>query len=585
MYKRILMFILILTLLLGVIPAVSAAETDDELTQVGAEAELAEEAADVDAAETGGLSLAQLMAKFPEGKYWNHKLLKQPSSWWETDSNNDPDKWTDHPCYDHGYDVPVGEYTCNEFDWGIQCFGFAAKISYDAYGSSFYDWNLCPVKDCKPGDVITYTHISPYSGSVTSHTFMVIGREKDLLRIGECNFDCHCMITWSRTQYVSYYLTASADAICYSAPYALTSYSTDTATVLSNPVLGGVKTSDKGLTVSWKSVNGAAGYRVYYKGGSQTSWKAVANTASTSWTFTNAVYNTTYTFTVRALDENGKVASGYDGKGVSGTFKFAPKVTAVASASKITVGWTAVANAAKYRVYIKGGQYSKYTALVDVDKLTYAYTAGTPGEAYTFAIRPYNAKKEFISDSGTAAATFIVGTPSVTKLDNTTTGIRLTWDAVKGAPKYRVFIKSDTGWKKLCDTTSTTYTYTSIVSGQSYTFTVRCISADGKKFVSNYQPSGWTAKYIGVPRIASATSTANGVKLRWNAVPGAAKYRVFIKNGTSWKKLYDTTGLIYTHTAAVSGTSYTYTIRCISADGTAYTSAYDSTGKTITYKK
>ena len=586
MMKRFLSFILVTALLLSVFTATMliAGAEDVDLADEAADVLLTDEAAAADNAPTGGLTLQQLKAKFPEGKYWNHQLLEPSSSWWETDSNNDPDRWTDHPCYDHGYDVPVGEYTCNVFDWGMQCFGFAAKISYDAYGSSFYDWDLYDVRNCKPGDVITYTHRSPYTGSVTSHTFMVIGREGDLLTIGECNFDCHCQITWTRTQYVDYYVDPSADAICYCAPYALVNYTTNEFS-LYTPQLLGVETSQEGLTVSWSPVDDASGYRVYYKGGAQKSWKAVANTTATSWTFTKAEYNTAYTFTVRALDADGKVASSYDGKGVSAVYKFAPKVYAVAEASKITVTWDEVPNAAKYRVYIKGGQYTKYTVYGDATKLWCAYSAGQPGEVYSFAVRPYNAQKQFISDSGVASATFIVGVPEVTKLQNTATGIRLDWGAVKNAPKYRVFYKTAAGWRKLTDTTATNYTYTAAQSGETYTFTVRCISTDGKKFVSGYKSAGWTTKYIGMPKISSAANTANGVKLRWSAVAGAEKYRVFVKNNGRWVKLADTNALTYTHTAAVSGTAYTYTVRCINADGTAYTSAYDGTGKTITYQK
>lgn len=541
---------------------------DAELVDVAAEEDMAEEAASLDVAAVGGLSLQALMEKFPEGKYWNHKA----------GSPDNPDGWSDTPCYSHYEETPRGKYTCNSFDWGTQCYGFALKLSYDAFGSCFYDWNTCDVRSCKPGDVITYTHYS-LSGAVTSHTFMVIERSGDRIRIGECNFDCHCMITWSRYANVNEYTSRAADATCYSAPRSLSSFT------LGTPKLDKVSNSPDGITISWIGVRGAAKYRVYYKGGSQTSWKALADTASTSYLFKKAAYQTAYTFTVRAKDNAGNIVSDYDHTGLKITYQIAPRVAASTSGGRITLTWDAVPKTAKYRVYIKGGAYTKYVRLTDTADTVFNYTDGTPGTAYSFAVRCIDANNTFNSDPASVRATFIAATPVVSKLQNTATGIRLDWGAVKGAAKYCVFVKRDSRWKKLALTASTYYIDTNVTSGTEYTYTVRCMTADGKTFTGGYNSVGWTATYLSVPQITKKESAANGVKLTWKAVPGAERYRVFVKNGTRWKKIGDTASTSIVHTAAVSGTSYTYTVRCISADGSAYVSAYNGSGWSFTYRK
>lgn len=540
----------------------------EELADTGCDAELAEESAVLEVAETGLLSLQGLMQKFPEGKYWNHKQ----------GSANNPDGWSTTPCYSHYAVTPTGQYTCNIFDWGTQCYGFALKLSYDAFGSCFYDWDTVDVRNCKPGDVITYTHYS-LSGAVSSHTFMVIERSGDTIRIGECNYDCHCMITWSRYENVNSYTSRAADATCYSAPRSLSSFT------VAAPTLGTVSNSAAGITLTWNAVRGAAKYRVYYKGGAQTGWKALADTASTSYLFKNPEYQTAYTFTVRAKDSAGNIVSDYDRTGLSITYKFAPKLAASVSGGKIALTWDAVARAAKYRVYIKGGTYTKYTKLTDTAATSYNYTAGTPGTAYAFAIRCISSGNTFNSDPAAVSATFIAATPSITKIQSNATGIRFDWGAVKNAAKYCVFVKRDGRWKKLSLTTATNYTDTNVTSGTEYTYTVRCMTSDGKTFASGYNSVGWSLTYLSVPQVTKKENTASGVKLTWNAVPGAAKYRVFVKNGSRWQKIGDTAETSFTHTAAVSGTSYTYTVRCISADGTAYVSAYNGTGWTVTYKK
>ncbi|MBQ5343473.1 MAG: hypothetical protein J6Z24_08490, partial [Oscillospiraceae bacterium] len=131
-----------------------------------------------------------------------------------------------------------------------------------------------------------------------------------------------------------------------------------------------------------------------------------------------------------------------------------------------------------------------------------------------------------------------------------------------------------------------TYTDKTAVSGTKYTYTVRCIGSDGS-YKSAYDTTGITVTYIAAPVLKSVTGTSTGVTVTWTKSKGATNYRVFRKEGTgSWKKMADVGNVAtYTDKTAVSGTKYTYTVRCISTDGKTYMSAYDTTGKTITYKK
>ena len=76
-----------------------------------------------------------------------------------------------------------------------------------------------------------------------------------------------------------------------------------------------------------------------------------------------------------------------------------------------------------------------------------------------------------------------------------------------------------------------------------------------------------------------------GIKVTWSKSAGAAKYRVFRKTGSGkWVTLADTTALSYVDKTAKKGTKYTYTVRCVSADGKTFTSAYNTTGLSIVKK-
>lgn len=86
---------------------------------------------------------------------------------------------------------------------------------------------------------------------------------------------------------------------------------------------------------------------------------------------------------------------------------------------------------------------------------------------------------------------------------------------------------------------------------------------------------------LSTPKLISAVQSADkSVTVRWKAVTGAYKYRVFRKTrGGTWKRLKDVSGTSYRDTTARGGVIYVYTVRCIDKAG-AYTSRYDRSGIT-----
>ena len=73
----------------------------------------------------------------------------------------------------------------------------------------------------------------------------------------------------------------------------------------------------------------------------------------------------------------------------------------------------------------------------------------------------------------------------------------------------------------------------------------------------------------------------NGIRISWNAVSGATKYRVFYKKtgDSSWTSV-QTSNCYYTYLNAVKGTNYSFQVQPI------FDSSYGlySTVSTITYK-
>ena len=176
-----------------------------------------------------------------------------------------------------------------------------------------------------------------------------------------------------------------------------------------------------------------------------------------------------------------------------------------------------------------------------------------------------------------------LATPKISKAESVNGGVKISWGKVNGAVKYRVYYKGSKGWTRLADTTSTSYTDSKVSSGKTYTYTVRCISTDAKRFTSGYDSKGTTAKYIATPEISKLESVNGGVKISWNKSNGAEKYRVYYKGSKGWTRLADTTSTSYTDSKVSSGKTYTYTVRCINSSATKFTSGYDSKGKSVKY--
>ena len=159
-------------------------------------------------------------------------------------------------------------------------------------------------------------------------------------------------------------------------------------------------------------------------------------------------------------------------------------------------------------------------------------------------------------------------TPSISKLENTSGGIKISWNKVSGAYGYRVYQKTSNGWKRIKDTTATSYTDSAVSVNQTKTYTMRCIDKNGNT-VSGYNSKGWSKKYTPVaPTISKLENTSGGIKLSWNKVAGVYGYRLYKKTSNGgWKRFKDTTATSFIDKNISAGKTETYTIRSIDKNG------------------
>ena len=169
-------------------------------------------------------------------------------------------------------------------------------------------------------------------------------------------------------------------------------------------------------------------------------------------------------------------------------------------------------------------------------------------------------------------------TPSISKLENTSGGIKISWNKVSGAYGYRVYQKTSNGWKRIKDTTATSYTDSAVSVNQTKTYTMRCIDKNGNT-VSGFYSKGWSKKYSPVaPTISKLENTSGGIKLSWNKIAGVYGYRLYYKTSSGgWKRFKDTTATSFTDSGVSPNRTETYTIRCIDKNGNTV-SGYNSKG-------
>lgn len=169
-------------------------------------------------------------------------------------------------------------------------------------------------------------------------------------------------------------------------------------------------------------------------------------------------------------------------------------------------------------------------------------------------------------------------------------GMKISWKRAEETNRYTLFRKeADGGWIKIGNTASTSLVDRTGVNGHSYYYAVRCLSDDGRYYLSGLS-SEWMntvyKKYLETPLLISAENTQTGVKLRWTQVSGAQNYAVYRKTGEgNWHRLKALTGTEYLDTSAENNETYLYTIRCISKDGRSFTSDYNREGWEVICKR
>ena len=254
------------------------------------------------------------------------------------------------------------------------------------------------------------------------------------------------------------------------------------------------------------------------------------------------------------------------------------------TAGGIKLSWNKVSGTYGYRLYQKTS--NSWKRIKDTTSTSFTDSAVSANQTKTYTIRCIDSSGKTISgfNSKGWSKKYTPVAPTISKLENTTGGIKLSWNKITGVYGYRVYQKTSNGWKRIKDTTSTSFTDSAVSANQTKTYTIRCIDKKGKT-ISGFNSKGWSKKYTAAtPKITKLKNTSKGVSVTWNKVTGVYGYRLYRKYaGGSWTRVKDTTSTSFTDSGAKKGKKVTYTVRCIDKKGNTV-SDYNKTGWSITRK-
>ena len=345
----------------------------------------------------------------------------------------------------------------------------------------------------------------------------------------------------------------------------------------------------KGITLQWDAVAGAAKYRVYKKTGSE-SFKLIATTVAPTFNDKDVKLGKKYIYTVKS--ENGKNISGCVKPGwtVKYTLK-TPEISEITNTTNsIKIKWKSVSGAEGYKVYRKVTGEGNYKCVATVKGASYTDKNVKKGVKYSYTVKAYKGKVVSECKKSTSYVGIILATPSVTA-KNATTGMKITWKAINGAEKYKIYRADyDAKAKKwlsyetieTVEAKTLSYTDKGVTSGEKYKYKVKAYN--GKCKSSTKATS--TALYVASTK-TTVTNKENGINVSWTKVRGAEKYKVYRMeydvSAGKWSSAEVITTvssktLSYHDKSVEDGRTYKYRVRAIK--GKTY-SSYKTTGEIV----
>ena len=338
-------------------------------------------------------------------------------------------------------------------------------------------------------------------------------------------------------------------------------------------------------TITWNASKKAEGYEIYQWIGTNDSYKLIGTTTSTKFTNSKKSSGTMYRYKVRAFNtvDGQRIEGAYSSELTTCTLPASVSFSLCSTdVDSITLNWNKVSKATGYQVemYTNG----TWKTLSTLSGTSYTASDLSQKTAYRFrvrAIRNYN----YINYYGDYTEKDITIRPANTPEGlsssvNTSSSNTITWESVNGVSGYSVYqwVGTSDSYKKLGDTAYPYYTNSGKSSGTMYTYRVKAYYVSDNVMQYSKPAQVVTCTLPANVTVKTAKRSGSNISLAWNKVSKATGYEIYVKSGSSWKKLTTTSGKSYT-AKNLSGTK-TFRIRAYRKyNGVNYYGAY--TEKTV----
>ena len=242
------------------------------------------------------------------------------------------------------------------------------------------------------------------------------------------------------------------------------------------------------------------------------------------------------------------------------------------NSSSATLSWTKVDGATGYRVSRKAPgetSYSFYRAVTGEDTCRFTDTGLTSAARYCYSVCAYFTDRAGNSANCSAASGgkevyVLPKTPVATVEAYEDGGLRIKVSTTVDCTGYIYYRSTDNKtYTKLAATTAASYVDTAGTVGTTYYYKVAAYSGS-ETWCGTASAAVSKAATPASPRILSYGYDGSAVTIRWSAVEGVSRYKVFRRTDgdstwTSWYVAVENTA--YTDKTAVAGTKYIYAVQ------------------------
>ncbi len=245
------------------------------------------------------------------------------------------------------------------------------------------------------------------------------------------------------------------------------------------PVITNEKTTANSVSLQWKKIKGADGYRISKRKKGAEKFEFHANTKNNYCTVDELSAGKTYEFTVRAYIKkpDGKKNFGETSKTLVKKTKLStPKGLAFSSATEksITLKWKTVKGAEKYNIYCGISGEDGYTLAGTSETVSFTIKGLNAGTRYKIKVKAI--AKGNSSDRSELIRLYTLpkraAKPSVSSADGASVTIK--WEKNGNANLFNIYVaSSEKGkFKKVASTKKTTYTYKKETPEKAYYFKI-----------------------------------------------------------------------------------------------------------------